>query len=177
MTVGIVAAKANSSRFPKKNEYILNDIPMFWHSVKPLLASKYISKVVVATNSDFIKDYSEQRGVQVIWRHQNASRDDDPLLSVLRFVYCCLEDEYDTIATIMANCPGHSAETVDNAIELITHGDFNEIRSFNNKNEESGLIVLKKKVVMDYHQISSHIGCIKSNVKEIHYREDLDAKY
>lgn len=177
MIVGIVAAKANSNRFPGKNEFVLNGAPLFWHSVQPLLDSVKVNKVYVATNSNVIREYCEKNDVSVIWRPKNATANNDPLLSVLKFAYCNLDDPYEMIVTIMANCPGHTSKTVDDAIDRMKQGGFLEMRSFNSKNEESGLMIFHKEVIANYVQISSHIGSIYSDVKEIHYREDLNEVY
>lgn len=172
-SVGIVCAKSNSNRFPGKNIYEMNGEPMFWYSVKPLLESDKIDKVYVTTDSKFIKEYCEKRGVGVILRKVNAIHDEEPLIGVLRFAYKSIDESYDNIATIMANCPFHTSKSVNEAIDLIDSKGLLEIRSFNNENEESGLMIFKEKVILNNTQISSHIGFIKSDVKEIHYKEDL----
>jgi CMP-N-acetylneuraminic acid synthetase len=176
MTVGIVAAKDHSKRFPNKNKYILDGEPLFWHSVKPLLNARKVDEVFVATDSAFISSYCKDRDINVIWRNRNAAHDEDPLLNILRFAYYNLDQEYDIIVTIMANCPGHSSETVDRAITLMQNDDFKEIRSFNANGEESGLMLFRKEVITQYTQISSHIGEVRSDVKEIHYVEDLNVR-
>ena len=177
MIVGIVAAKEHSRRFPSKNRYLLDGEPMFWHSVKPLMGSKHIEKVYVTTDSEFIKQYASERGVQVIWRPRNAAYDEDPLLNILRFAYYHLDKEYEVVATIMSNCPGHTVQAVDSAIRMMLNGDLMEIRSFNEAGEESGLMLFRKKVIREYTHISSHIGSIVSNAKQIHYKEDLGDRH
>ena len=180
MIVGIIAAKENSNRFPGKNIYELNGVPLFWHSVSPLLQSKRVDDVYVVTDSLYIKEYCIERDVNVLWRPKNATIDEDPLLSIMKFAYYNLDVPYDFIVTIMANCPGHTVDSVDEAIELIEKNDFLEIRSFNNKNEESGLMIFRKNVIINNSQISSHIGFIKSDTKEIHFKNDIyeiQAKY
>lgn len=173
MIVGIIAAKENSNRFPGKNIFNLNGSPLFWHSVQPLLESKNIDEVYVVTDSSYIKDFCFEKGVKVIWRPKNATFDEDPLLSILKFAYYNLDIAYEFVVTIMANCPGHSVEAVDEAINLIQENKLMEIRSFNCENEESGLMVFKKEIIVNNSQISSHIGLVKSNVKEIHTKNDL----
>ena len=119
MILGLVAAKENSNRFPGKNYHEYRGKPMFWHSVKPLLESKLIDDVFVITDSKKIQDYCIDHGVKVIWRPRNASKDSDKLITILRWAYYSLDNEYDTVVAIMANCPGHTSETVDLAIKRI----------------------------------------------------------
>jgi CMP-N-acetylneuraminic acid synthetase len=172
-TVGIVCAKSNSNRFPNKNIHELDGAPMFWHSVQPLLESDRVDEVYVATDSKFIKEYCENRGVKIVWRKENAIHDQEPLLGVLRFAYKNIDKRYENIITIMANCPFHSVEAVDKAVDLIGDESLLEIRSFNSSGEESGLMVFKEEVILNNTQLSSHIGFVDSDVKEIHYKEDL----
>ena len=73
----------------------------------------------------------------------------------------------------MANCPNHTVGSINEAIERISGADLLEVRSFNNHGEESGLMVFKESVILNTLQISNHIGYINSDVKEVHYKEDL----
>jgi CMP-N-acetylneuraminic acid synthetase len=174
MIVGIVAAKKNSNRFPDKNRYLYQGKPLFWHSIEPLLESKKVNKVYVATDSEYIKEYCETRGVGVIWRPNNAILDEESLLDVIKFAYHNLDRRYEIIVSIMANCPGHTAEDVDKAIDLLEKEKLNEIRSFNHEGDENGLHVFREVVILTKHEISSYIGCIINQAKEIHYKKDIE---
>ena len=173
MILGLVAAKNNSNRFPGKNTYIYKDEPLFWHSVKLLLDSTKIDDVYVITDSDYIKSYCEERGVRIIWRPKNATRDEDKLISILRFGYYSLDKEYDTIVTLMANCPGHSVDVIDNSIDLLKDKGLREVRSFNKSGNESGILIFSKEILQNNFDISYYIGGGMSDVKEIHYEEDI----
>lgn len=174
MIIGIVAAKENSGRFPGKNIHLLKNIPLFWHSVQPLLDAKKIDKVYVATDSSYIKKYCEFAEVPVIWRHINASRSDDKLINIFRFVYYSIKEQPDIVVRIMANCPGHTGEMVDNAIDIFQDGNFKELRSFNGQGEESGLVVYSKEVMETNEDVSYYLGCVVDDVHEIHFKEDLN---
>ena len=119
MILGLVAAKENSIRFKNKNKYIYQGKPLFWHSVSPLLESDEIDDVYVITDSKDIKKYCEDRDVNVIWRPKNATRDEDKLINILRFGYYNLNKDYDIVVSIMANCPGHTVDTINDGIKLI----------------------------------------------------------
>jgi CMP-N-acetylneuraminic acid synthetase len=172
MILGLVAAKDNSNRFPEKNKHIHDGKPLFWHSVKPLLDSK-VDDVYVITDSDYIKSYCEERNVGVIWRPKNATRDEDKLVSILRFGYYSLDVDYDIVVSLMANCPGHSTKIIDDGIDLLQDKKMREVRSFNNDGEESGLLIFSKEILQNNFDISYYIGGLTSDVKEIHYKEDL----
>jgi len=171
--LGIVAAKENSKRFPGKNKHIFNGAPLFWHSVKSLLESRMVDDVYVITDSEFIKSYCDKRDVGVIWRPKNATRDEDKLISVLRFGYYSLDTSYDIVAALMANCPGNTGATVDAAIDLLQSKNLREVRSFNAAGEESGLLIFSKEILQNNFDISYYMGSVISDVGEIHYEGDL----
>ena len=172
--IGIVCAKNNSNRFPGKNLYMHHGKPMFYHSVKPLLESQLVDDVYVSTDSDEITKYCKDYRINVIHRNINVTEDEEPLISVLKYSYQTLEISSEYICTIMANCPGHSAKTVDDALRLIKKEKLDEVRSYNDMGLESGLIVLKEDIVLNASRISSHLGLLRSNIREIHYKTDID---
>lgn len=172
--VGVVVAKRESTRFPGKNYHIVNGEPMFWGPVSCLLKSKYIDKVYVATNDrNNIFKYCIDRGVSVIWRGPNSSHPEEPLFDVIKFSYKSIDSSYDIIANIMANSIGHNQEDLDNAIELLVSKGLKEVRSYSEENVENGILILDSSVVFEKHQLSSYVGMIQNNAKEIHYPNDL----
>lgn len=173
MILGLVAAKDHSNRFPGKNKYIHEGVPLFWHSVKPLLECVDVDEVYVITDSPTIKDYCSEKGVGVIWRPKNASRDEDKLISVLRFGYYSLDTSYDITIGVMANCPGHKPESISRAVSLMKRENLREVRSFNSNGSESGLLVLSRQLMEDNMDISYYIGSVTSEVTEVHTLEDL----
>jgi len=174
MILGLVAAKENSKRFKNKNKYLYKNKPLFWHSVLPLIKSNKIDEVYVITDSKDIKKYCEERGVKVIWRPKNATRDEDKLINILRFGYYSLDKQYDTIVSIMANCPGHTPTNINKGIDLLKKNKLREVRSFNSDGEESGLLIFSKEIMINNFDISYYIGNVKANIKEIHFKKDLD---
>jgi len=173
-TLGIVVAKAQSKRFKNKNLYEINEHPMFWHSVMPLLESRLVNDVVVATNSLKIKEYCEKKGgVNIVWRAKNASESEEPLLKVLNYVYKSLDKKYDKIICILANAPGHTSKCVDKAIKLMEKHNLKEVRSFDVNSLENGLLLFKECVILENNNISTYLGSVVNDVKEIHYKSDL----
>ena len=175
MIVGIVAAKQNSKRFPQKNVAKIDGIPLFWHAVKPLLECELVDHIYVITNSPIIAAYCREplSGVSAIWRPKNAARDDDKLISILRWGYYNLNMEYDTIVAIQANCHGHNATDVRNCIELKQEKKLLEVRSVDEGGCENGILVLDKSVMQDNRDISYYIGAISTCGIEVHVEADL----
>jgi len=173
--IGMVAAKADSRRFPAKNRVLLHGQPLFWHSVQPLLDATLVDRVLVGTDSEEIRDYCVQRDVEVVWRPRAAAEPEAPLLRVLHFMYEHLDDYPELVVSIMANCPGHTPEVVDQAIRKMREGGLLEVRSFNAAGDESGLMVLRPEVVAERRAISSYLAAVHSDVREVHFAEDLPA--
>ena len=172
-TVGLVAAKENSNRFPNKNIYTINGTPMFMNSVQPMLDSSLINDVYVITDSKFIKLYCNKNNINVIWRPKNATRDEDKLISILRYAYYSLDVEYDIVVSIMANCPQNYLEDIEKGIKLMKKNNLKEVRSFDKNGLENGIMILNKEIIQDNRDISYYLGGIITNGKEIHYKEDL----
>ena len=173
MFVGLVAAKGDSKRFKNKNIHPVDGYPMFWHSVKPLLDSNLVGDVFVLTDSDFVKQYCKENGVNTIHRSHNASRSEDKLISILRYGYYNLDQEYDGVVTIMANCPGHTAKQVDSCLSMMRDKGLFEVRSFNISGEESGLMAFSKNIIESNQDVSYYVGCSIDEVIEVHYKEDI----
>ena len=173
MILGLVAAKDNSNRFPGKNKFLYQNKPLFWHSVEPLLKSNLIDEVYVITDSQYIKEYCVKQKVKVIWRPKNASKDEDKLISILRFGYYNLDIEYDKIVSIMANCPGHTVEDINKGIKRLEEDNLKEVRSFDVNGKENGIIILDKEIIKTNRDISYYLGSINTNAKEIHNKKDL----
>ena len=173
MIVGFVAAKDNSNRFLGKNKFIYQGKPLFWHSVEALLESKLVNDIYVITDSLEIQKHCEINNVKTIWRPKNATRNEDKLISILRYGYYNLDTSYNKIVSIMANCPGHTGKDIDNAIEILEKNNLKEVRSFDNEGKENGIMVLTKDILENNYDISYYIGSINTQAKEIHHRKEL----
>ena len=171
--LGLVAAKNNSNRFPGKNFHLVNNEPLFYHSVKSLINSQLVDDVYVVTDSMLIKNYCDKNNIKIIWRSKNAARDEDKLINILRYAYYSLDIEYDVIVSIMANCPQNSLEDVEKGIKLMQENNLKEVRSFDRNGVENGIIILDKEIMHDNRDISYYLGGITTNGKEIHHKADL----
>lgn len=174
MICGIVVAKQNSNRFPNKNIFKYKKYPLFWHSVLPLLESDKVDKVYVSTDSLYIKEYCEKRGVSILWRGPNINSDNDPIFKVIKFAYQSMDHKSNICVSIMANCPGHTPSDVENSINILIKNDLNEVRSFDKNNIENGIIVFNTRIFDTYDKISSYVGGVFTSGKEIHFKRELD---
>lgn len=166
--LGVVAAKDKSTRFEKKNMRNYKGEPLFWHNVKAML--KIGIKPYVITDSKYIKNYSESRGVDVIDRNYNISHCEQSIFDVYKFAHWNLP-KYDIMVTILANTINVESKDIQKAISLLRRNKLKEVRSYN-KGVENGLAVFDKSV-FDKHEISSYVGAIETKAKEIHYESEI----
>lgn len=171
--LGLVAAKENSNRFPNKNIHKVNEVPMFMNSVQPLIDSKLVNDVYVITDSEYIKTYCNKNNINVIWRARNASRDEDKLITILRYAYYNLDIEYDIVVSLMANCPNNSSLDIEKGITILQENNLKEVRGFDSNGVENGLMVLDKNIIQSNRDISYYLGGVITQGKEIHYKKDL----
>jgi len=180
MIVGIVAAKENSNRFPGKNKHKYEGVPLFWHSVRPLIESEKVDKVYVISDSKDIIEYCTDEGVETIPRPGNMSHDDTPIYQVIRYAYNSLSEQADIVISIMANCPGHTVDDVDGALSMLENTDLQEVRSYSLRRktpwgyEEGGLLAFRENVLVDKPEVSVYCGAVITGAKEVHYKSDLE---
>ena len=87
-TIAIIPARKNSKRLKNKN--ILNFLgkPLFYYSIINALKSKYISEVIVSTDSKKIKKISESFGARVPYlRDEKLSSDNSKTIDVVHDLY------------------------------------------------------------------------------------------
>lgn len=172
--VAIIAVKKKSRRLKNKNILLIDKKPLFFHTIKPAINSKLIDNVFVSTNSVTVQAFCESFKINTIWRGPNKSRTNEPLFDVLKYSYSTLNKSYKYLVTILANAPGHTTKEINDAIKLIKKKKLSEVRAFNAKGEETGLLVFEIKEFMKKSQISSYVGMIKSSAIEIHTQKDFN---
>ena len=116
--VAILPMKATSERVPNKNMRDFNGAPLYHAVMKSLLASKYVEKVVINTDSEVIaKDAKEHFGdkVMIINRPESIQGGDVSMNIIIDYDLQRLEGEH-FLQTHSTN-PLLRPETIDKAIE------------------------------------------------------------
>lgn len=170
--VGIIPAKANSNRFPGKNNYLINRKPMFLHNWELLNNCPLVNMTYIATDSLDVRRYFHHLPLAIIDRRANISKDDQPIFDVIKYAYYCLNERYDIIISILANTINHTQSAVIEALEMIINTNLDEVRSYDENGIENGILAFREKVLLK-HEISAYMGMIISPGKEIHYKEEL----
>ena len=172
MILGLVAAKMHSQRLPNKNRMEYRGYPLFWHAVMPL--KEVVDTVAVITNDEVIREYCTVQGVLVIpYPEHTINHADAPILEVWRYAHQFMDLRCEMIVTILANCPGHTADAVEEAIEKMRAGHAWEVWCFGDSFHENGLKVFRPHV-LNQPSISAHVVGMRDEAFEIHTESDVE---
>lgn len=159
----IIPAKATSSRFPGKNRRLIGPIIEKIINFNPL---------IVTDDFEIFEKYEKDVSVQVLHRPYNMTNANDSVFSVVRWAYQSLNVDYDYIVTIFPNVVDFSIELLEESIDLLIEENLNDVRSYDEKGKESGLICMKREYLLTG-PISVYCGAVFSRTREIHYQEEL----
>ncbi|WP_148409085.1 cytidylyltransferase domain-containing protein [Murimonas intestini] len=113
--VAVIPARANSKRIPNKNIRLLNNRPLIYYAINNAKESKYITDIIVTTDSSEIETIAQQMHVMCHKRNIALCRDETTLDAV---VYDAVKDlECDFVITMQPTSPTLQVETLDMAIE------------------------------------------------------------
>ncbi len=113
--VAVIPARGGSKGIPNKNIRLLNGKPMIYYAIDNALKSKYISDVIVTSDSKEIQLIAKQMGVSFKNRSLQLCNDEVTLDQV---VYDTIkENKYDIVITLQPTSPTLHVKTLDNAIK------------------------------------------------------------
>ncbi len=114
--LAVIPARAGSKAIPNKNIRSVNGHPMIYYAINNAISSKYISDVVVSTDSYEVKIIAQQMGVRCHWRRPELCEDSVALDAVVFDAVISDGREYDYVITMQPTSPTLQVETLDNAI-------------------------------------------------------------
>jgi len=112
--IAVIPARANSKRIPNKCIRLLHDRPMIYYSIQNALQSRYITRVVVTTDSKEIMTIAHQLGVECVERSPELCRDDITLDAVICHAVQNMDCDY--VVTLQPTSPLLTVESLDGAI-------------------------------------------------------------
>jgi CMP-N-acetylneuraminic acid synthetase len=83
--IAIIPARRGSKRLPNKNIKLLGGIPLIAHSIN-FAKENHITKIVVSTDDDLIKQIAMQYGAEAMSRPKDLATDDSPTIDTLKQV-------------------------------------------------------------------------------------------
>lgn len=125
--LAVIPARAGSKGIPNKNIRIIGGHPLIYFSINNALSSKYITDVIISTDSDHVRIIGEQMGALVKWRDASLCGDDVTLDAVIADAIPA--GEWDYIVTMQPTSPTLRVETLDAAIQYAIDHDLDTLIS------------------------------------------------
>lgn len=143
--LAVIPARAGSKGIPNKNIRIIGGYPLIHYSIKNALNSRYITDVIVSTDSHEVQIIAKQMGVICKWRDESLCGDEVTLDAVIEDAIP-KEKKWDYIITMQPTSPTLSVETLDKAIEYAIENDLETLISAINDPHLSWGVAEGKKV-------------------------------
>ena len=121
--IAIIPAKKYSSRLKNKNLKLLNGKPLIYYTIKAALKSKYITKVLVSTDSKKIAKMSQKMGAEVPFiRPKKLTKSNTTLAEVcvhaLEFLQKSEKKKINSILALQPTSPLRTYKDIDKAIKI-----------------------------------------------------------
>ena len=110
--LAVIPARAGSKGIPNKNIRIINGNPMIYYAINNAKNSKYITDIVVSTDSEEVKIISKQMGVNFKWRSPDLCEDSVTLDAVIYDAFIEQKRNYDYVITLQPTSPTLKASTL-----------------------------------------------------------------
>jgi len=126
--LAVIPARSGSKSVPHKNIRLIDGKPMIAYSIEHALASGYINRVIVSTDSEEYAKIARQYGAEVPFIRpleyaQDSSLDIDVFLHALRFLKDTQDYVPDIIVQLRPTYPVRDAKDIDHMIEMMLKDD------------------------------------------------------
>ena len=130
--VAVIPARAGSKGIPNKNLRLINGRPLIYYAISNAMSSKFISKVIVSTDSFEIKTIARRMGANVVWRKPELC-DDKTTLDIV--VYDAIQGlaNINYVVTMQPTSPTLKVSSLDAAISKTINEDLDTVISVINK--------------------------------------------
>ena len=129
--LAVIPARAGSKGIPNKNIRLINGKPLISYAIGNALKSKYVTDVVVTTDSPMVKVVAEQMGARIVDRTADLCGDAVTLDSVV--FDAARRFDCDIVVTMQPTSPTLRVETLDRAIGYFLERDLDTLISANNR--------------------------------------------
>lgn len=126
--LAVIPARVSSKGIPNKNIRIINGRPLIYYAIRNALHSKYITDVMVTTDSESVRIIANQMGAKCKTTSKKLCKDDITLDAV---VYDAIpkDQEWDYIVTIQSTAITLKGDTLDNAIKYTMDNELDTVIS------------------------------------------------
>jgi CMP-N-acetylneuraminic acid synthetase len=129
--LAIIPARGGSKGIPGKNLTLLAGKPLIWYTIQAAQKAKLISKIVVSTDDQKIKEYACSLGVEVIDRPPELASETAIVVDALDHVLEQLKknDQYtpDIIVNLNPTSPMRSEKTIDKALMMLLDTEYDSV--------------------------------------------------
>lgn len=126
--LAVIPARAGSKGIPNKNIRIVGGHPLIYYSIRNAINSKFITDIIVTTDSPEIKIIAKQLGVKVKLRDASLCKDDVTLDAVV-FDAVPKNESFDYVITMQPTSPTLRTGTLDSAIKYTIDNDLDTVIS------------------------------------------------
>ena len=132
--LAVVPARGNSKGIPKKNIVKILGKPLIYYTIKEAKKSKFITDLVLSTDSKKISVIGKKLGALVPFlRPKNLSTDFVPSLPVVKHAINFMEkvkgEKYDYILLLQPTSPLRSCKDIEDSVKKIIRNKCNSVTS------------------------------------------------
>ena len=135
--IAVIPARGGSKGIPRKNLRLINGRPLISYAIRNAIESRYVTDVIVSTDSDEIAYEAEQCGAEVVRRDESISNDATTLDPVIYDAVLKAEAvkgcTFDVVVTMQPTSPLLRLCTFDAAIEAFLKDGSDTVISVVNK--------------------------------------------
>lgn len=127
--LAVIPARAGSVGIPNKNIRLLNGKPLISYALNNAKKSKYITDIIVTTDSPQVKIIAEQMNIPVHNRPAELADSKATLDGVIYDAAKAVNFDFDYVITMQPTSPTLKVETLDNAIKYAIENDLDTVIS------------------------------------------------
>lgn len=134
--LAIIPARGGSKGIPMKNIKDLAGHPLIYYSIKAGQDSKYVTRTILSTENEQIKQVALECGCEVIDRPLELAQDETKTIPVL--IHVCDElkkrENYtpDVVVLLQPTTPTRDAKQLDEAFEIFLNNDCDSVFAVEN---------------------------------------------
>lgn len=175
--VAVIPARGNSKRLKNKNIYKTYGKPMIAWPITETKKSSIINEVYVSSESQKILNISKKYGAKILKRPNELSKDKVYKLDVIRHAIKKIEvknkKKVSLVLSIQANSPEIKLKNIEEAIKKLIRFNLQEVISVNKYFNCNAAIRVMTRNALFQNSLSTNHGFIKLDIKDIHYKKDL----
>ena len=133
--IALIPARGGSKGLPNKNIKLLNGKPLIAYTIEAALQAKEISRVIVSTDYENIKEVALQYGADIPFlRPDFLATDSSSSLDVFKYTINRLEEEenivIDNFVVLQPTSPLRTSKHIDEAISLFREKEAKSVVSY-----------------------------------------------